>query len=266
MSQLMIAAELGCAASQITAALQGSKPLIYAKILERCGRDWLLAHARDPLPPRLSLAEYDAVQVTKARQLVQEAHGVIDQGQSSSWSTMYSDLVRSCHSYVMYHYFGLIRDVDLLIDEFENGQLAVDHVYSIADGYLNRIPYWLVASPINLAVLPESGNRSKGRRSDQDASQLTQRFDDFITQYPRYWLVVAQSLNKTGIPKPFSTAERALGQHWYRSGTSGSSFRETHKHRWNKNDMEFCATIHLGPGGFTIEPDDDEMPIEPLPT
>lgn len=41
----------------------------------------------------------------------------------------------------------------------------IDHIYSIKDGYVNNIPFWLVGSIVNLQSINSNQNRSKGSSS-----------------------------------------------------------------------------------------------------
>jgi hypothetical protein len=244
-SQQMVAAALGCAMSQVSLALNGQKPAVYAQMLERCGRDWIMANARAPLPPRPILALYDPALVERARESLLALNDAFGNGDVGTVAELYQGAVRACHSYVVYHYFGLIRDAVRLIDDAERERLCVDHVFSIADACEARIPYWVVASPVNLAVILERDNQTKGRRSAMSAESLKQQFESFITTYPRYWIVISQSLTKIGIPKPYSEAERAIGQRQYRSTKTGRAFHEAHQHRWGNSDTEMTITFNL---------------------
>lgn len=247
-SQQMVAEEIGCSTSQVCLALKGKKPSVYARMLERCDMRWISAHARKPPPPRSVLSDYSEKAVQAAQQRVMKIH---EEMEALGWDglfDLYQGLVRGGHSYIMYHYFGLIRNVDLLIDDFENSRWSVDHELSIADGHLAKLPYWVVTSPNNLSVILEKDNFTKGRRSTKSPSELSRLFENFIAQYPRFWLVIDQSLSRTGIPKPYTEGERSIGQRWYRSAKSGRAFHETHKHLWGKNDTEIKLTYNLDTG------------------
>lgn len=51
----------------------------------------------------------------------------------------------------------------------------LDHILPISFGFSNAVPPFLIASPVNLQIIPASANQSKGNR-------LTIAYDDWFTE------------------------------------------------------------------------------------
>ena len=58
----------------------------------------------------------------------------------------------------------------------------LDHIYTIIDGFNNGILSEVIASPINLQMLPYSVNISKHGRSDMTKEELFQKYDEFLKE------------------------------------------------------------------------------------
>lgn len=58
----------------------------------------------------------------------------------------------------------------------------IDHIYSVADGFLNKIIPEIIANPTNLQMLPAFENQSKNHRSDITKEELFERYKNFIKQ------------------------------------------------------------------------------------
>jgi hypothetical protein len=55
----------------------------------------------------------------------------------------------------------------------------IDHIYSIYDGYINNILPSIISSPVNLRMLRESVNLSKGKKSDINIDELFKKYQKF---------------------------------------------------------------------------------------
>lgn len=54
----------------------------------------------------------------------------------------------------------------------------LDHIYTISDGFINNIPPFIMSSIVNLQLITESQNLSKGSSSDITKEELFKRFYD----------------------------------------------------------------------------------------
>ncbi len=55
----------------------------------------------------------------------------------------------------------------------------LDHIYSKYDGFINNIPVYIISHPVNLQLLPESVNISKGRESEITLNELYNRIEQY---------------------------------------------------------------------------------------
>lgn len=249
-SHKMVAIAWGRSTTLVWKALNGTHDVAFGEIAEFCTDEWI-SQSKRPLILADGTSEFDAVKVAECKLYAQQVDEIINSERPLSWDD-YQGEVRSICSYIHYHYFGLIKDVDLLIDESEVRRLCVDHAVSIYDGYRSGLPYWVVASPINLRVVDDNINMTKGKRSSLDPASLTPLFNDFIATYPRYWIVIARAANGVQIPKPFTQAERKVGQRYYASSKSGKTFTDTHKHRWGKGGATLSITFSMSSGVLNV--------------
>jgi len=82
---------------------------------------------------------------------------------------LYRTIVKnlSNENYIKYRY--IINPFNLSRDQNE---YALDHIFSIQDGYENDVPVEIISSPINLRMLLHSDNSIKGRKSDISLEML----------------------------------------------------------------------------------------------
>ena len=184
--------------------------------------------ARHRRPTEGGLSEYDEEKVTRSKQLA-EYWGKLTEKDPADPANPYQTLVRQCHAYVFHHYFGLIENVDSLADETEQVRYRIQRFISIQQGLAQQIPYWVIACPYNLCVVPDVEKSAKGAKAARSKERLMKLWNEFIAKYPRYWIVLCQNLNKIGIPSPFSHDERRLSRDVYKSVKSGKKI--PHRHR-----------------------------------
>ena len=55
----------------------------------------------------------------------------------------------------------------------------LDHIYSISKGFNNKIPYYIIGSPINLRIVGSKTNLSKNYRCDMRKSELYELYNNF---------------------------------------------------------------------------------------
>jgi len=55
----------------------------------------------------------------------------------------------------------------------------LDHIYTVIDGFNNRILPQIIANPFNLQMLPAFANVSKNGRSDMTKEELFEKYDEF---------------------------------------------------------------------------------------
>lgn len=249
-SHKMVAIAWGRSTTLVWKALNGTHDVAFGKIAELCTDEWISQNKR-PLILADGTSEFDPVKVAECKFYAQQVDDIINSERPLSWDD-YQGEVRSICSYINYHYFGLITDVDLMIDESEVRRLCVDHAVSIYDGYRSGLPYWVVASPVNLRVVDDAINMTKGKRSSLEPNSLLPLFNDFITKYPRYWIVIARAANGVHIPKPFSQEERKVSQRFYTSKKSEKTFVDTHKHKWGKGNTTLSITFSMSSGILSV--------------
>lgn len=233
-SQRMVAAHSGYSDTTVSNSLNGKRSEAFRKLVSICDEVWMAKHKR---PTEGGLSEHDEEKVTQSRQLA-EYWGKLTEKVPTDPANPYQTLVRQCHAYVFHHYFGLIDDVDLLADETSHVRYRIERFISIRQGMEQQIPYWVIACPYNLRVVPEAeaavatdkiDKSAKGAKATRSKERLLKLWRGFIEKYPRYWIVLCQNLNKIGIPSPFSHEERRLSRNVYKSVKSGK--RIPHKHR-----------------------------------
>lgn len=88
----------------------------------------------------------------------------------------YRENVRQLSNRNFYEYYYIINPNGLPRGEIYH----LDHIYSIMDGFRNNIPPEILASPINLRLLPNSINQRKHRHSDISLEELYNRHNQFI--------------------------------------------------------------------------------------
>lgn len=224
-SQRMVAAHSGYSDTTVSNSLKGKRSEAFRKLAAICDEAWMAKHKR---PTEGGLSEYDEEKVDQSRKLA-EYWGKLTEKDPTDPANPYQTLVRQCHAYVFHHYFGLIDQVDLLAEETDQVRYRIERFISIQQGMVQRIPYWVIACPYNLRVVPESDGPARGERATRSKERLMRLWHGFIAKYPRYWIVLCQNLNKIGIPSPFSHEERRLSRNVYKSVKSGK--RIPHKHR-----------------------------------
>lgn len=57
--------------------------------------------------------------------------------------------------------------------------ISRDHLYSITDGWLNKVPPEIIRHPANCALLPHKENQTKHKKSKITLEELYKRIDDF---------------------------------------------------------------------------------------
>jgi len=55
----------------------------------------------------------------------------------------------------------------------------LDHIFSIFDGFQQEVPFWIIAHPINLRVIPQGENRTKEKKSHTTVSGLLNKIIHF---------------------------------------------------------------------------------------
>ena len=61
-----------------------------------------------------------------------------------------------------------------------NNDMHLDHVYSIAEGFKNNIPPYVIGHWSNLRLLPKIENSSKGARCDKPVDELFADFETWV--------------------------------------------------------------------------------------
>jgi len=61
-----------------------------------------------------------------------------------------------------------------------NKDMHLDHIYSIAEGFKNNIPPYIIGHCTNLRLLPKLENSSKGARCDKTIDELFADFDTWV--------------------------------------------------------------------------------------
>ena len=61
--------------------------------------------------------------------------------------------------------------------------ISRDHLYSITDGWINKIPAKIIRHPANCSLIPHKENQSKHKKSKITIEELYQRINDFDKLY-----------------------------------------------------------------------------------
>ena len=124
---------------------------------------------------------------------VRQRQSVIDKIHSSRTATMYKlgKSIRPEYKDAWYIYnFEVHRLTAMNYKKFFNtinpndvirgrGQYHLDHIFSIKDGFDNDISVGVLAHPMNLQMISEFDNLSKGSRSDLTINELYDKIDDY---------------------------------------------------------------------------------------
>lgn len=66
------------------------------------------------------------------------------------------------------------------LKEVDSKNYHIDHIYSISDGFLNKIDPGIISSYFNLRVIKKSDNLMKGRKSEISLDNLLEKYNYFL--------------------------------------------------------------------------------------